>query len=78
MDASHFHPGRNYAQTLMAWRDRFRDVADQLDPEKYDTEFKRMWEFYLAGCINAFDEAEGGGGMRVGQFVFTKPGFDYA
>ena len=78
VDASHFHPGRNYAQTLMAWRDRFRDVADQLDPEKYDTEFKRMWEFYLAGCINAFDEAEGGGGMRVGQFVFTKPGFDYA
>jgi cyclopropane-fatty-acyl-phospholipid synthase len=37
-----------------------------------------MWEFYLAGCINAFDADEGGGGMRVGQFVFTKPGFDYA
>jgi cyclopropane-fatty-acyl-phospholipid synthase len=62
---------------LVAWRDRFREIADQLDPEKYDTEFKRMWEFYLAGCINAFDEREGGGGMRVGQFVFTKPGYRF-
>lgn len=77
IEASHFHPGRNYARTLMAWRERFRDIQDELDPNKYDTEFKRMWEFYLAGCINAFDVREGGGGMRVGQFVFTKPGFRY-
>ena len=77
VEASHFHAGLNYARTLVAWRDRFREIADQLDPEKYDTEFKRMWEFYLAGCINAFDEREGGGGMRVGQFVFTKPGYRF-
>lgn len=75
VDACHFHPGNNYARTLMAWRENFRKIQEQLDPEKYDTEFKRMWEFYLAGCINAFDAREGGGGMRVGQFVFTKPGY---
>lgn len=77
VEASHFHAGTNYAQTLAAWRDRFRAVAGELDPDKYDAEFKRMWEFYLAGCINAFDEREGGGGMRVGQFVFSKPGHRY-
>lgn len=77
VEASHFHAGTNYAQTLAAWRDRFRAVAGELDLDKYDAEFKRMWEFYLAGCINAFDEREGGGGMRVGQFVFSKPGHRY-
>ncbi|MDP2699545.1 class I SAM-dependent methyltransferase [Thalassospira sp.] len=75
VEACHFHDGSNYARTLMAWRDRFRATIDQLDPQKYDNEFKRMWEFYLAGCINAFDAGDGGGGMRVGQFVFTKPGY---
>ncbi|MCC9624621.1 cyclopropane-fatty-acyl-phospholipid synthase family protein [Thalassospira sp. MA62] len=78
VEETHFHAGRNYAETLRAWRERFRKIEHELDPEKYDEEFKRMWEFYLAGCINAFDDDEGGGGMRVGQFVFTKPGYEYA
>jgi cyclopropane-fatty-acyl-phospholipid synthase len=56
----------------MAWRDRFRATANDLDPVQYDTRFKRMWEFYLGCCINAFEEEPYGYGMQVGQFVFVK------
>src|SRR5690606_1672964 len=44
----------HYAETCRAWLDRFttrREEAKAL----YDERFCRMWEFYLAGCIVAFE-----------------------
>jgi cyclopropane-fatty-acyl-phospholipid synthase len=43
----------HYAQTLHAWRRRFRANWERA-AEIYDEEFCRMWDFYLAGCEVAF------------------------
>lgn len=43
----------HYAETLRHWRERFRDVRDQVE-EMYDERFARMWEFYLAGAECSF------------------------
>lgn len=43
----------HYAETLRAWRRRFLDAQDRLPP-RYDARFRRMWDFYLAGCEGAF------------------------
>jgi cyclopropane-fatty-acyl-phospholipid synthase len=59
------HESHNYAQTLRHWRERFNERFDELDPEQYDTRFRRMWNFYLAGSEAAFDHI----GYRVAQIV---------
>ena len=59
------HESNNYAQTLRHWRERFNRHSEELDPEKYDTRFRRMWNFYLAGSEAAFDHL----GFRVAQIV---------
>ena len=38
----------HYAETLKAWRKRFRAHWDEA-AAIYDERFCRMWEFYLAG-----------------------------
>ncbi|MDP6707739.1 MAG: cyclopropane-fatty-acyl-phospholipid synthase family protein [Alphaproteobacteria bacterium] len=43
----------HYAETLRAWRRRFRQNRDQIR-ELYDERFCRMWEMYLAGSEVAF------------------------
>ena len=43
----------HYASTLRAWRRNF-NVNRQKVKELYDEKFCRMWDFYLAGCENAF------------------------
>jgi len=43
----------HYAETLRAWRQRFFAAQDQL-PARYDARFRRMWDFYLAGCEGSF------------------------
>lgn len=37
----------------MAWNDNFQQTWPRLQ-EKYDTRFKRMWEYYLLSCAGAF------------------------
>lgn len=39
---------RHYAITLRCWRERFLANADGLDAGRYDSRFKRMWDYYLS------------------------------
>lgn len=43
----------HYAYTLAAWQNRFRKARTRI-AERLGERFCRMWEFYLAGCENAF------------------------
>ncbi|MCD9029637.1 cyclopropane fatty acyl phospholipid synthase [Luteimonas sp. BDR2-5] len=45
--------GTDYDRTLQAWRDNIEQAWDQL-PARYDTRFRRMWRFYLAGSMASF------------------------
>jgi cyclopropane-fatty-acyl-phospholipid synthase len=60
--------GRDYAETLRRWRERFLERWDEVAALGFDDTFRRMWEFYLA-----YSEA----GFRVDylgvkQFGFVK------
>ena len=68
LEATHdpfVHESQHYAQTLRHWRERFNERFAELDLEQYDTRFRRMWNFYLAGSEAAFDHL----GYRVAQIV---------
>jgi cyclopropane-fatty-acyl-phospholipid synthase len=59
VDAIHIHPPSDYRKTIQAWRDRFEKAWPELqrtDPRRYDTRFRRMWTFYLAGVETLFTE----------------------
>ena len=47
----------HYAETLRAWRERFRANADKAI-ELYDERFVRMWDFYLASSELSFRYGE--------------------
>lgn len=64
----YIHESFHYAETLRRWRRRFNEAWPGLDRNRYDTRFRRMWNFYLAGCEAAFDA----NGLYVGQVVFRK------
>jgi cyclopropane-fatty-acyl-phospholipid synthase len=57
----------HYADTLKAWRERFRAHWDAA-AEIYDERFCRMWDFYLAGSETAFR----GGDMMVFQLQLVR------
>jgi len=57
----------HYADTLKAWRERFRENWDAA-AEIYDERFCRMWDFYLAGSEAAFRT----GDMMVFQLQLTR------
>lgn len=44
---------RHYGPTVEAWLRAFREKGPALDKGRYDARFRRMWEYYLAGCIAA-------------------------
>jgi cyclopropane-fatty-acyl-phospholipid synthase len=56
----------HYAATLAAWRQRFRDVADEVRT-RFDEAFVRGWDLYLAGSQAAFAT----GTMQLFQVVFA-------
>lgn len=58
---------RHYAVTTRRWLEAFRRNCDQLDAERYDAVFKRMWEYYLACGI----AAALAGDLAVYQMLFT-------
>ena len=49
------HGPFHYAETLRRWRQNFLLNFEQLDPEKYDDRFKRMWLFYYCMCEGMFE-----------------------
>nr|WP_233250056.1 MULTISPECIES: cyclopropane-fatty-acyl-phospholipid synthase family protein [unclassified Limnohabitans] len=61
--------GPDYAETLRRWRDSFMAQLDHVRALKFDDRFIRLWEFYLAYCEAAFDEAN----IDVIQFTLRKP-----
>lgn len=58
---------RHYAVTTRRWLEAFRRTANDLDPERYDDRFKRMWEYYL--CVGI--AAALAGNLAVYQVLFT-------
>jgi len=60
--------GVDYADTLVAWRDKFRAVWPELIPLGFDERFRRMWEYYLAYCEAGFRE----GNIDVRQIIYAK------
>jgi cyclopropane-fatty-acyl-phospholipid synthase len=60
--------GVDYADTLVAWRDKFRAAWPELVPLGFDERFRRMWEYYLAYCEAGFRA----GNIDVRQIVYAK------
>ena len=60
--------GVDYADTLAAWRDKFRAAWPELTPLGFDERFRRMWEYYLAYCEAGFRA----GNIDVRQIVYAK------
>ena len=61
--------GPDYAETLRRWRDSFMAQQHTVRTLQFDDRFIRLWEFYLAYCEAAFDEAS----IDVIQFTLVKP-----
>ncbi len=49
--------GADYAETLRRWREKFLAEKEQVLQLGFDERFMRTWEFYLAYCEAAFDQA---------------------
>jgi cyclopropane-fatty-acyl-phospholipid synthase len=49
--------GADYAETLRRWRKKFLAEQEQVLQLGFDERFMRTWEFYLAYCEAAFDQA---------------------
>ena len=60
--------GPDYAETLRRWRHAFLAQEAQVVKLGFDQSFLRTWEFYLAYCEAAFDEAN----TDVVQFTLQK------
>ena len=60
--------GPDYAETLRRWRHRFLAERSRILPLGFDERFMRLWEFYLAYCEAAFDEAN----IDVVQYTLHK------
>jgi cyclopropane-fatty-acyl-phospholipid synthase len=61
--------GPDYAETLRRWRASFMASLQEVKMLQFDDRFIRLWEFYLAYCEAAFDEAN----IDVIQFTLVKP-----
>jgi cyclopropane-fatty-acyl-phospholipid synthase len=60
--------GQDYARTLAAWRNNFRQAWPNLKPLGFDERFRRLWEYYLAYCEAGFLS----GNIDVRQVIFAK------
>ncbi|MCB1788915.1 MAG: class I SAM-dependent methyltransferase [Gammaproteobacteria bacterium] len=50
--------GRDYAETLVRWREAFDADVPWLDAHGYDARFRRTWRYYLAFCEAGFTSAQ--------------------
>jgi len=64
-----FNFGPDYAETLRRWRHEFMHHNEEVTSIGFDNRFIKLWEFYLAYCEAAFDEAN----IDVIQFTLQKP-----
>lgn len=57
----------DYDRTLQAWLENFEGGWESLR-EKYGERFRRMWRYYLSGCMASFRS----GKLQVYQIVYSK------
>jgi cyclopropane-fatty-acyl-phospholipid synthase len=62
---------RHYTLTLKGWLAKFRDAYPGLDHQRYDSTFRRMWEYYLGCSIASTLYSK----VALYQILFTR---DYA
>ena len=60
--------GRDYAETLRRWHQRFVQQRAQVQAQGFDASFQRTWEFYLAYCEAEFDARS----IDVVQYTLVK------
>lgn len=60
--------GRDYAETLRRWHQRFAQQRALVQAQGFDATFQRTWEFYLAYCEAAFDARS----IDVVQYTLVK------
>ena len=63
--------GANYDKTLMCWHDNFVKNLDELNKKltkPLNTEFYRMWKYYLLSCAGAFRSRK----LQLYQVVLAK------
>jgi cyclopropane-fatty-acyl-phospholipid synthase len=60
--------GPDYAETLRRWRHQFMAERSRILQLGFDERFMHLWEFYLAYCEAAFDEAS----IDVVQYTLQK------
>jgi len=63
--------GPDYDPTLMSWRDNFHDAWPELK-KSYDSEFFRMWSYYLLSCAGSFRSRRN----QLWQIVFSPAGYE--
>jgi cyclopropane-fatty-acyl-phospholipid synthase len=61
--------GRDYDRTLMAWKANVDAHWNELSA-RYDTRFKRMWDFYLLASAGSFRARN----LQLWQFVMSRDG----
>lgn len=61
--------GESYSKTLRLWHDTFNDKWDDIAALGFDTEFRKMWNFYLTSCAATFHS----GNCDVTQITMSKP-----
>ena len=62
--------GRHYAETLRRWAANLAVHTDEVEALGMGTEFRRLWDLYLAYCEASFLERH----ISDVQFVLAKPG----
>ncbi|MCA3234864.1 MAG: class I SAM-dependent methyltransferase, partial [Cupriavidus sp.] len=60
--------GKDYAETLRRWRERFEAQAGGILALGFDEPFLRTWRLYLCYCEAGFDA----GRIDVMQFLLTR------
>ena len=68
---------RHYALTLDAWTEKFDanwEAIREMDPERFDERFWRIWRTYLIGCAEMFRAANSQ--TNLFQIVFSKGNVD--
>jgi cyclopropane-fatty-acyl-phospholipid synthase len=60
--------GRDYAETLKAWRQRYDAAVKRGRLDGFGEEFHRLWRYYLMYCEGGFR----GGGIDVAQVTMVK------
>jgi cyclopropane-fatty-acyl-phospholipid synthase len=60
--------GLDYAETLLAWRQRYDTAVDAGRLDEFSPEFHDLWRYYLMYCEGGFR----GGGIDVAQVTLVK------